>query len=120
MSSGVAARLDEGSFVDRLAHDAPLVYCNSLQYPCFLDRIPMAEKRASPRASPKPVRSALVGDAFADIKGRGARSNRESRFLQAVHEVDPEFLEHERLSVDANERDPGKPNDGEAPLEAPA
>jgi len=43
-----------------------------------------------------PVRTALVPGAFANLKGRGARSNRESRFAGAIHEVDPEFLEHER------------------------
>jgi DNA repair photolyase len=47
--------------------------------------------------SDTPLRSALVPGAFANLKGRGARSNRETRFAAAIHEVDPEFLEHERL-----------------------
>jgi DNA repair photolyase len=45
----------------------------------------------------KPIRSTLLEGAFADLKGRGARSNRESRFIAAVHATDPEYLEHERL-----------------------
>jgi len=47
-----------------------------------------------------PVRTALLPGAFANLKGRGARSNRESRFAAARHEVDPEFLEHERNCAD--------------------
>jgi DNA repair photolyase len=43
-----------------------------------------------------PLRSALVAGAFANLKGRGARSNRETRFAAAVHEVDADYLEHER------------------------
>ncbi len=42
----------------------------------------------------KAIRTALLTAAFADLKGRGARSNRESRFAEAVHEIDPEYLEH--------------------------
>jgi len=42
-----------------------------------------------------PIRTPLVPGAFANLKGRGARSNVESRYAGAVHEVDPEFLEHE-------------------------
>ncbi len=42
-----------------------------------------------------PIRTPLVPGAFANLKGRGARSNRESRYSSATHEVDPEFLEHE-------------------------
>jgi DNA repair photolyase len=48
-----------------------------------------------------PVRTALLPGAFANLKGRGARSNRESRYSAAVHEVDPEFLEHERACAGA-------------------
>lgn len=41
----------------------------------------------------KPVRSALLAGPFAELKGRGARSNGDSRFAQHVHELDPEYLE---------------------------
>jgi DNA repair photolyase len=63
-----------------------------------------------------PVRTALVSGAFANLKGRGARSNRESRYAGAIHEVDPEFLEHERTCGDARalrqESDRGHAGDG--------
>jgi DNA repair photolyase len=52
-----------------------------------------------------PVRTALLPGAFANLKGRGARSNRESRYSAAVHEVDPDFLEHERACADPATRD---------------
>jgi DNA repair photolyase len=45
----------------------------------------------------------LLKGSFADLRGRGARSNRESRFDDAVHEVDLDFLEQQRLAVDAGE-----------------
>ncbi len=54
-----------------------------------------------------PVRTALVPGAFANLKGRGARSNRESRFAAATHEVDPEFLEHEHACGAAAANDAG-------------
>jgi DNA repair photolyase len=41
----------------------------------------------------KPIRSELLNGAFADLKGRGARSNRESRFLATVHEQVPDHLD---------------------------
>ncbi|SPE32021.1 MoaA/nifB/pqqE family protein [Burkholderiales bacterium] len=46
----------------------------------------------------KPVRSALLTGAFAELKGRGARSNRDSRFADATHELDPEYLEQSRTA----------------------
>ena len=48
----------------------------------------------------KPVRSQQLPGPFADLHGRGARSNRESRFSAAVHELDPEFLEQQRHADD--------------------
>jgi DNA repair photolyase len=51
-----------------------------------------------------PVRTALLPGAFANLKGRGARSNRASRYSDAVHEVDAEFLEHERTRMQAANR----------------
>jgi len=58
---------------------AGTVYCNYLQ----LHR----DTRV------KAVRSALLADPLADLKGRGARSNRESRFAEFARELDPEFLD---------------------------
>jgi DNA repair photolyase len=46
----------------------------------------------------KPIRSPLIRSALADLGGRGARSNRESRYLRAHHETDAAHLEHERLA----------------------
>ena len=47
------------------------------------------------------VRSALLEGAFAELKGRGARSNRDSRFAKFAHELDPDFLEGQRgASID--------------------
>jgi DNA repair photolyase len=57
-----------------------------------------------------PLRSALVPGAFANLKGRGARSNRETRFAAAAHEVDADYLEHER-----RQRVQADPGVGEAP-----
>ena len=47
----------------------------------------------------KPIRSPLLKSPFADLHGRGARSNRESRFDSAVHVADPEYLEQQRLAT---------------------
>ncbi|HYB51098.1 MAG TPA: PA0069 family radical SAM protein [Burkholderiaceae bacterium] len=47
----------------------------------------------------KPVRSALLAEAFADLKGRGARSNRDSRFAKMEHELDAQYLEVLRLEA---------------------
>jgi len=44
----------------------------------------------------KPIRSALLEGAFAELKGRGARSNRESRFAHAIHIQDSEHLDRVR------------------------
>ena len=52
-------------------------------------------------AQATPVRTELLHGPFANLKGRGARSNRETRFAAATHEVDPEYLEHVRLSPEA-------------------
>ena len=41
----------------------------------------------------KVVRSVLLPSAFAELKGRGARSNRDSRFDKLAREFDPEYLE---------------------------
>jgi len=41
----------------------------------------------------KAVRSALLPGAFADLKGRGAQSNRESRFAKMSHAFDAQYLE---------------------------
>jgi len=51
----------------------------------------------------KAIRTALLTGAFADLKGRGARSNRESRFSEAVHEIDPEYLEHAHQAAGRDE-----------------
>jgi DNA repair photolyase len=59
----------------------------------------------------KPIRSPLLQGSFADLHGRGARSNRESRFEASVHEADPEFLEQQRLAVLAT---PPEAESGEA------
>jgi DNA repair photolyase len=50
------------------------------------------------RTSVKTVRTSLLQGSFADLRGRGARSNRESRFEAATHEVDADYLEQERLA----------------------
>jgi len=50
-------------------------------------------------SKPKPVRSALIQGSFAPLHGRGARSNRASRFDGAVRETDPEFLEQQHLEA---------------------
>ncbi len=57
---------------------------------------PSINPSAIKTSSIKPIRSALLPETFAELRGRGARSNRESRFLHAPHEADPEFLESER------------------------
>jgi DNA repair photolyase len=49
----------------------------------------------------KAVRTPLLAGRFADLRGRGARSNRESRFDAAVHEIDPEYLEQQRIASGA-------------------
>ncbi len=43
-----------------------------------------------------PIRTDLLRGAFANLKGRGALSNGESRFSALRHERDPDYLEHER------------------------
>jgi DNA repair photolyase len=51
----------------------------------------------------KPVRTPLIAVPLADLRGRGARSNRESRFSRALHDLDPDFLEHQlRGGADAD------------------
>lgn len=57
----------------------------------------------------QPVRSALLEGPFARLKGRGARTNRDSRFSAHVHEADPEFLEHERRMRESEASGPGEP-----------
>jgi DNA repair photolyase len=68
----------------------------------------------------KAVRSPLLKGSFADLHGRGARSNRESRFDAFAREVNPEYLEHERLAAldSAPARD--QPAAGEPPTSPPA
>jgi len=61
-------------------------------------------------AHASPVRTERLQGPFADLKGRGARSNRDSRYAAAVHELDPDYLESCR--VDALET--------AAPVAAPA
>ena len=43
-----------------------------------------------------PIRTDLLRGAFANLKGRGALSNGESRFSSLRHERDPDYLEYER------------------------
>jgi len=53
----------------------------------------------SVRPRVRPIRSAVLAGRFADLKGRGARSNRDSRFSQTAHELDPEYLEELRAAA---------------------
>ena len=62
------------------------VYWHFIQYP----------RRGLVRA----VRSVLLESAFVELKGRGARSNRESRFDKLARQFDPEYLEALRAPVD--------------------
>jgi len=50
-------------------------------------------------AHASPVRTERLQGPFADLKGRGARSNRDSRYAAAVHELDPDYLEACRLDA---------------------
>jgi len=59
------------------------------------------------------VRSELLSGPLAELKGRGARSNRDSRYAAAVHELDAEYLEHARQCQDAPA--PGALASGTAP-----
>lgn len=54
----------------------------------------------------KDVRSALLPTAFAELKGRGARSNRDSRFDKWAREFDPEYLETLREPAGAEHPQP--------------